>query len=76
MLSEKQVEQRRQAGKASYRKLFVKLFHENTKYGETNWPRLAERLSCFRWNWGFRRKTGLTSEYVWRKAQEYGLVEW
>ena len=75
MLTEAQREQRRNAGKASYRKLCRTLLEENTWGGEIHWDRFAERLSCIRWNRGFKKKTGLTSEYCREWCEREGLLE-
>ncbi len=57
------------AGRARYRQLVTQIIKENP----TDENQAALRLSCLRLNWGFKKKSGLTGQYMVDKAREYGL---
>ncbi len=68
-LSPAQLRQRQAAGKSRYRQLVRTILRENPGQPE----RAAERLSCIRLNWGFRKTRGLTARYMLAQAWELGL---
>ena len=68
-----QIEQRRQAGKASYRALIRRLIE---RYGthDQGLDKAAQHLSGCRRAWGFTHKRGVTRAYLRRWATDLGLV--
>jgi len=62
-------EHQQKAGAARYRQLVTTIIMEHPDDPDE----CAKRLSCIRLNWGFKKRSGLTGQYVITKAMEYGL---
>lgn len=73
-LTQRQIEQRRAAGKASYRKMVARAVeHMRTEDGSVLVDQVAMYVSCFRLNRGFRRRNGLTSGYIVSFCAQCGI---
>jgi predicted aminopeptidase len=73
-ITERQLEQRRAAGRASYRAAFLRMVnHNRLADGSVLVDQVAMYLSCFRLNRGFKKKSGLTSQYCVNLAFQLGI---